>query len=390
MPVQLIWIGFFYAAYFAFVGLYSPFLGPYLKSLGHSLDVIALALGLMQIMRVFGPLSWGWLADYTGRRVLLTRLAIGGGLVMALITFLNDSSPLHLIVCLVLLNLSVSGLIPLSDVQAMDVCRGDAGLYGRVRLFGSLGFVLAVLGFGMWAEYFGFAAFPDWVHVCLGLAFLSTWYFRDTSAHRPAGRSGAHPASLGDTLGLLRPLDLRLFWGASFFMVLAHGVFYSFYSLYLMEHGYSESTVGGLWALGVMCEVAFFAVQTQVFGRLERVAWLQISYLACALRFAAVALFPELLWVMALAQAAHALTFAAHHTASISWLRERLPASIHGRAQAMYATVAYGLGGSSGTFLGRWMWDAWSPSHAFWAASASACAAVVLGYYLSTRPCAPR
>ncbi|MDH4396459.1 MAG: MFS transporter [Limnobacter sp.] len=382
--MQQVWIGFFYAAYFAFVGLYSPFLGPYLKSIGHGLDVIALALGLMQIMRVFGPLAWGWVADVSGRRVLLMRVAVGFGLLMSVITFLNDRSTSHLIVCLVLLNLSISGLIPMSDVQAMDVCKGDAGAYGRVRLFGSLGFILAVLGFGFWADHLGFTAFPVWVFVCLGLAWGSTWCLReavhqqDSSPGKPSQKQG----SVKDTLRLLLPSDLRLFWLASFFMVLAHGVFYSFFSLYLIEFEYSESAIGGLWALGVMLEVAFFALQTRIFAYFDKRVWLLISYAACAVRFAVVAMFPETFWIIALSQCAHALTFAAHHTATITWLRERVPIHLQGRAQAMYATIAYGVGGTSGTFLGRWAWDYVSPSFAFWVAALAGLFASMLGYRL--------
>lgn len=378
--MQQVWIGFFYAAYFAFVGLYSPFLGPYLKSIGHQLDVIALALGLMQIMRVFGPLAWGWLADMTSRRVLLMRIAVGFALFMSVLTFLNDRSASHLILCLVVLNLSVSGLIPMADVHAMDVSCGDAGRYGRVRLFGSLGFILAVLGFGFWADFFGFVAFPLWVFVCLGLACLSTWCLQEQRVQKDG--AARHRATLRETFELLMPYDLRVFWLASFFMVLAHGVFYSFFSLYLIEFDYSESAIGGLWALGVMLEVAFFAFQNRVFAILDKRVWLLVSYLACGLRFALVALFPEVFWIVALSQCAHALTFAAHHTAAVIWLRERIPTGLQGRAQAMYATIAYGFGGTSGTFLGRWAWDFVSPSFAFWIAAMAGLLASVLGYLL--------
>ena len=196
--------------------------------------------------RVFGPLAWGWLADLSGRRVLLMRVAVGFGLLMSMVTFLNDQSASHLIVCLVLLNLSISGLIPMSDVQAMDVCKGDAGAYGRVRLFGSLGFILAVLGFGFWADHLGFNAFPVWVFVCLGLAWVSTWCFKEPKEYQ--AKTIQKHSSIVDTLQLLVPSDLRVFWLASLFMILAHGVFYSFFSLYLMEFGYSESAIGGLWS----------------------------------------------------------------------------------------------------------------------------------------------
>lgn len=380
--MQLFWIGFFYASFFAFVGLYSPFLGPYLKSIGHSLDVIALSLGMMQIMRMFGPLLWGWLADHTGRRVFLLRLSVAGALVMAGVTFINDQSVVHLVICLVLLNLCTSGMVPMSDVLAMEACAGQTGSYGKVRLFGSLGFIVAVLGFGFWAEHLGFSAFPLWALLCLALTLWSTLRFKQQPLVKTPHSDQALLVQPMGILDLMRGRDLQLFWIASFLMVLAHGVFYGYFSLYLQEYDYSASVIGFLWTVGVLLEVLFFAFQTRIFERMGRLTWLVWSYLACVIRFGLVASFPELLWVLVLAQCGHALTFAAHHTATITWLRERLPQQVHGRAQALYATIAYGLGGTSGTVLGKWAWGAFSPSAAFYLAAVAGAIALVFGILL--------
>lgn len=386
--MQLGWLALFYAAYFAFVGLYSPFLGPYLKSIGHSLDVIALALGMMQLMRIVGPFAWGWLADHTGNRVRWIRVGTFAGFFFAVLAFLNQQSPTNLIVLILLLNLSISGLVPMSDSYAMERCAGCTGKYGQVRLYGSLGFVLAVLVFGAVANRFGFASYPVWACAMLLLGFISALKFTPDSAR-------IVPASHSTTLTgsgfkrLLLPGPMPLFWLAAFFMIFAHGVFYAFFSLYLLEFNYSELSIGGLWAFGVMCEVVFFALQARFFKRLSLNAWLCISFGACAFRFALTAAFPEFGWMMVFSQGLHALTFAAHHTATISWLRENLPGNLVVRGQAMYATIAYGLGGSAGTFLGRFAWELGGPASAFVMASFSGLIALVLGWRFTSSSKAP-
>ena len=163
---------------------------------------------------------------------------------------------------------------------------------------------------------------------------------------------------------LLLPRPMPLFWLAAFFMIFAHGVFYAYFSLYLLDFNYSELEIGGLWAFGVMCEVVFFALQARFFNCFSLNVWLCIAFASCALRFALTAKFPEFAGVIVLAQGMHALTFAAHHTATITWLRHNLPAKLVVRGQAMYATIAYGLGGSLGTFLGRFAWE-WGGA-SFW------------------------
>ncbi|HEX4843080.1 MAG TPA: MFS transporter [Limnobacter sp.] len=384
--MQLGWLALFYAAYFGFVGLYSPFLGPYLKSIGHGLDVIALSLGLMQIMRIFGPFAWGWLADQTGHRVRWIRLAIGGGVFFAALAFAFQSNPFYLVLLVLLLNLSISGLVPMSDAYALDQCAGCPGRYGQVRLYGSVGFVVAVLVFGAVADQFGFGSYPFWACGALLLGLFAAFRFqadppRLTAVTQSSQTPGPYITSIG-LRRLLLPAPMPLFWLAAFFMIFAHGVFYAYYSLYLLEHGYRELSIGGLWAFGVACEVVFFAFQARFFNRLSLHQWLMVSFAACALRFSITAAFPEVAWLMFMAQGMHALTFAAHHTATISWLRENLPKSLVVRGQAMYATIAYGLGGSSGTFLGRYAWDLASPSTAFGMAAGAGAMALLLGWLL--------
>lgn len=376
--LQLGWLALFYAAYFAFVGLYSPFLGPYLKSIGHSLDVIALALGMMQLMRIIGPFAWGWLADHTGNRVRWIRAGTFAGFFFAVLAFLNQQTPSNLIVLVLLLNLSISGLVPMSDSYAMERCSGCTGQYGKVRLYGSLGFVAAVLAFGAVADQFGFSSYPFWACAMLLLGFVAALKFTPDSPR--VFHTGDTPGLTGSGFKrLLFPGPMPMFWLAAFFMIFAHGVFYAYFSLYLLEFNYSELSIGGLWAFGVMCEVVFFALQTRFFKRLSLNAWLCISFGTCAFRFALTAAFPEFGWVMVFTQGLHALTFAAHHTATISWLRENLPANLVVRGQAMYATIAYGLGGSTGTLLGRFAWEWGGPASAFGMAAVGGLLALALG-----------
>lgn len=379
--MQLAWLAFFYAAYFAFVGLYSPFLGPYLKSIGHSLDVIALALGMMQLMRIVGPFAWGWLADHTGNRVRWIRFGTLAGFFFAALAFWNQQSATALVWLVLFMNLSISGLVPMADAYAMERCNGCTGQYGKVRLYGSLGFVVSVLLFGAVADQAGFSSYPVWACGMLLLAFVAATQFSNTQSTGLASGSLADTEFSGSALRrLLVPGPMPVFWLASFFMIFAHGIFYAYFSLYLLEFEYSELSIGGLWAFGVMCEVVFFALQARFFNRLSLHAWLMLSFAACAFRFALTAALPELGWVMVLAQGLHALTFAAHHTATITWLRLNLPAKLVVRGQAMYATIAYGLGGSLGTLLGRHMWEFAGPSATFWLAAFSGLLAFALGY----------
>ena len=176
--MQARWLALFYAAYFGFVGLYSPFLGPYLTTLGHSLDVVALALGMMQLMRIVGPFAWGWLSDRTANRIRWIQVASLGGACVAVAVFTFERSAFALVMLVLLMNLFISGLVPMSDAHCMEMCKNDPGRYGRIRLFGSVGFVIAVLVFGAMASKFGYASYPVWACACLFLAYWASRQFQ--------------------------------------------------------------------------------------------------------------------------------------------------------------------------------------------------------------------
>ena len=374
----------FYAAYFAFIGLYSPYFGPYLKSVGHSVDTIGWALALMQSMRMIGPQAWGWLADHTNRRVRWLRVGSALGLVCAALLFLHVEQAVWVLIFAVLLNSALSGLVPLSDAYAMLACRSDLGRYGKLRLWGSIGFIVSVLGFGQWASHHGLEAYPVSVMFCLGITGLSALLMKEhqgTEKHSTDAKASF--------LQLFASADICFFWLTSFCAIAAHGALYGFYSLYLQDHGYSTDIIGGMWALGVIAEVIFFWFQGRFFSRLSVARWLQWSMLAATVRFALLAVYPDALWLVASIQLLHALTFAANHSAAMLFLKQHCDGQLLARGQALYTGISYGLGGFLGTALAGRLWVWFNPAWAFWMAAGFSALAFVfaggMGYFARSR-----
>jgi PPP family 3-phenylpropionic acid transporter len=173
-------------------------------------------------------------------------------------------------------------------------------------------------------------------------------------------------------LPLLRRPEVAWFFGATFFTVLAHTSLYAFFSLYLVELGYGKAAVGGLWAVSVVGEIAFFWKQGHWFVRLTPQRWLEIVAGVTLLRFVATAAFGAVAPVLVLAQATHAITFAAHHSACIALVHRLFPGRLRGRGQALYTTLGYGLSGVLGGVGGGWVIARWGFTAVFWAAAACA------------------
>jgi MFS transporter, PPP family, 3-phenylpropionic acid transporter len=366
--------GWLWLAYFATVGVFNPYAPLWFKALGLSTLAIGALASLQSWTRLLAPYAWSWLADHSGQRVQLLRLAAAGSLVSALGLALWPDLPAGpmLAVLVALLFLANGGVVPLAEAalaQILFTRQGmDAARYGRVRVWGSVGFIVAVMAAGPWLQAAGIGAFA-WTVVALNLALLATAW-RLPVLLEPQ-RSAARPPPVWPRL---RQPAVAWFYASVFFTVLAHASLYAFFSLFLDALGYGKSAVGLFWAVSVGCEIAFFFTQGRWFGRCTPHRWLQWAAGVSALRFAATALGGGSALVLVLAQATHAITFAAHHAACIALMARYFPDRLRGRGQALYSALGYGLSGLVGGVGGGWLIEHLGYAAVFWAACAAALA----------------
>ena len=355
------------ASYFAHIGFFNPYLPLWLKELGFGLVSIGLLVSLQSATRLFAPYAWGWVSDHTGERVKLLRysalvaLLLSGGLFF-------EWGTLGLTVLLLLMFAHTSGMMPMSEAaMAHLVSQGgqfDAARYGRVRLWGSLGFLVTVMAAGAWFERAGMGSFPVWTSLSLLAVVISAWALPD---HKEAHTDTAGTAALWP---VLRQPAVRWFFASVFFHILAHISLYIFFSLYLDALGFSKLVIGVLWAVSVVCEIAWFFSQGRWLPRLSLTAWLCLAAVLTALRMGATAAWP-VLPVLLLAQTVHAITFATHHTVCIALISHHFPGRLRGRGQALFAVLGYGLPGVLGGVLGGMFSARWGLGSVYWAASAS-------------------
>ena len=361
-------------AYFSYAGLFGTYAPLWFQSLGFSTLAIGALASLQSATRLFSPYAWGWVADHTGQRTRLLRIAVAFALASAIGFFV---SPVYGWIAAVTLALHTctAGVIPISEAAlAHFVSHGETlnvGRYGRVRVWGSIGFILAVIGSGVALQALGVQAFP-WLVLAL-LSFLLIAALRLPVVAEAAHGSEAAPGALA----VLRQPGVAWFFAGVFFTVLAHTSLYAFLSLYLVSLGYSKSAVGLIWALGVAAEVAWFWFQGHWLSRLSLQGWLLLAAAVSVLRFAVIAAFGATPWVLVLAQLTHAVTFAAQHSSCIGMINRHFPGRLRGRGQALYTVLGYGASGVIGGLAGGGLSEAFGFAAVFWAASAAAGVAVL-------------
>ncbi len=349
----------FFGSYFAYVGLFSPFLSLWLNGRGFSPAEIGVLVSPMQWARVVGPPAWGYLADHSpaSRVPRIIQWAALAALLSAGLLLL-DWSFWGLFAVLCLMSFFLSGQVPIAESLAMQTSRGDMGVYGRMRVWGSVGFILAVMAGGLWFDWVGVEALPATMMLVLGLVAL-------TALGLPAREVHAPDLSGSGVRDMLRQPKVRGFLWASFLMLLAHAPLYTLFSLWLEQNGYSRTQIGLFWTLGVLAEILMFRIQRPLFERFGLARAWSSSYAVAAVRFGLIALSAGNIWILLLAQLMHAVTFGIHHSASMALVREWFPQAAQARGQALYTMASYGLGGSLGGILAGWVWESVSPQASF-------------------------
>ena len=348
----------YFCAYFLYAGALVPYFALYLAARGYGAGEIAVVLAMPQLARVAAPAFWGWLADRSGaaRGIVVFSAAV----LLAGYALLPWAEGAAAVAGLMLaMSLLAAGALPIVEALTLGSLEGRTERYGPIRLWGSVGFVAGVLATGAWLDAHSPLAL---LHVVLPLAALTVAVSLLLPARRVslgAGQAGARLLAV-----LLRP-EVLAFFGACFFMNVAHGALYAFFSIYLEAEGYSKTAIGVLWTLGVLAEIALFLLLPRLLRRFSLRAVLAASFACAVLRFLVIGWGVHSLALLVLAQLLHAATFGAYHAASVATVHRLFTGALQARGQTLHSSVSYGLGGVAGTLLAGWSWGALGPELSF-------------------------
>ena len=269
----------FYFFYFAYLGAFAPFFSLYLSRLGIAAVEIGVLMSLPQLMRIVAPHLWGWLAD-RGRAA--ARASRGSPASPARCVFWA-CSPARvsrwLFAVLLTMTFFWSAALPLVEATTLSHLGEHTARYGRIRVWGSIGFIVAVVAVGYvldWLPVSGAVVDhggADGRHACLLLAGARG----DGSAarHATGSRSGQ----------IVQQPEVIALIAACALMAAAHGPYYTFYTIYLVDHGYSKARSGWLWALGVICEIGIFIWMPHLYRAFTLRRILIASFALAAVRF---------------------------------------------------------------------------------------------------------
>jgi MFS transporter, PPP family, 3-phenylpropionic acid transporter len=377
IAVSLVYLGYF-AALGAFWPYYGPLLGTYGLSLAEVTQVVAIgpACGLLL------PPLVGLLADALRARALILRL-LSAAAGLAFLGFFVATTTWQVVVTVVVFSVCRAPLVTLLDASAMAIARSEGSSYGRMRLWGSLGFLGAALLAAELAGRGGPRAVLPLSLALLGVAALAAWFI--PSAAVAFGRGPVVAA----WLERLRHRPMWLFVGAAALGTAAHALYDVGFSLHLTELGLGGRFIGLAWGLGVGVEVGVLALSGRVVGWLGAERLFALAFVVAAGRWLllAHAVAP---WLILVAQPLHAVTFGLCYVAGVTVAHDHGSPRAPTAAQGLF-TAAAALGAVVGMVVAGRLLAAWGGRGMFLVAAAlSALASVSATAFIVTTSRAAR
>ncbi|MDI6750447.1 MAG: MFS transporter [Rhodocyclaceae bacterium] len=345
---QLTRLAVWYLFYFAFVGAFAPYFTLYLQDAGLSASEIGVLMSVPQVMRLVAPNLWGWLADHLGVRAAVVKFAAFGALI-GFTGFFLSRDLLVLFAAMALVWFFWSAALPLVEAMTLDRLAGQAERYGSIRLWGSIGFIASVLGLGALLDHLPIGAVLWACFAILASVLASAMTLEETKL---GVRGTAPPISAR----LCRPAVMALL-AACFFMSVAHGPLYVFFSIHLVAHGYDKLSVGMFWSLGVIAEIVVFMNMPRLMGHVSLRAILLASFALAVLRFLLIGWAADHPVALLFAQLLHGATFGAYHAAAMAVLIRWFEPAQQARVQGVYGSISFGAGGMVGGLLSGQAWD---------------------------------
>jgi len=364
MPVPYWRLSSFYLCYFATLGAFIPYWSLYLKENGFNSAEIGQLSALLVGTKVIAPNLWGWIADHSRKNLRIIRwTAFFAALLFA--GFLAVQGYREYAWLTIAFSFFWNAPLPLYEAVTLAHLQADSHGYSRIRLWGSVGFILTVAAVGKLLDSQPIALLPYLITGLLCLNWLTTLV-------TPKSHSLSHDQSSISVAKIIKKPEVIAFLLVYVLLQFAHAPYYVFYTIYLKQHLYSTTSTGLLWSLGVIAEIFLFLFMKGILKCYSLRGILLISLLFTVLRWLLIGGYVENMGLMVVAQLLHAGSFGGTHIAAIHFVHRYFDQQHQAKGQALYHSLSFGLGGMLGSLYSGYYWEQFG-SHIIFSISAVSC-----------------
>ncbi len=339
---------FYFFNYF-FVGLFVSYWGIYLKSLTFDAFQIGALLSLFQICRIFAPNLLGWISDHSGEYVKWIKITSFFGFAIFIGAFWANTF-LSVFIVMMAMSIFTSSTLPLAESLTLSHLKANKAdsKYSHIRIWGSIGFIIAAVSLGLLIDSYGQRALIFALLITQLIIFLLAFTLpKKKIIYKVGNKRSIWP--------VLKRKEVIVLLLSCALMVSSHGFLYNFYSIFLEQKGYSGSTIGILWSVGVIFEILVFLMMPKILKKFTLKEVLLVSMGFAVVRFFLIGTYVDSLLILILAQTMHAATYGSFHVASIQLIAHFFYNEHQARGQTLYNSITYGVGGTIGGLGGGYM-----------------------------------
>ena len=361
----------FYFFYFTTVGVVVPYWGLFLQSRGFNPREIGQLMAIFLLTKLIAPNIWASIADNMtakkGSSLSLLKQAALVTFLLYCLMFVVDS---FWATAAVMFSFCIfwNASLPQLEAATLNHLQDRRDKYGQVRLWGSVGFIVMVQSLGLIMDVTG----PEAILPAGAIAILSV-FFASLLLRKPNKQADEKLVINDPDISQDKPIKLLSLVNKNVvflltlcvFMQVSHAPWHTFFSIYLEGYGYSKSSIGALWSIGVVFEILVFIVGYKLLQRFRLADLLTFTFLIAAIRWVMVASFPESGWLVLITQIMHSVTYGLYHSVMIKLIDRLFQGRYQIRGQALYSSITFGLGGAIGSFISGHIWTVYGQNELF-------------------------
>ncbi|MBI3960356.1 MAG: MFS transporter [Chloroflexi bacterium] len=350
----------FYFFYFAAGASLSPFLVLFYRQQGLDEGQIGLLAGMQPLMTLAAASLWGGLADSTRQHRLLLRVAMVGATLFALAL-----SAMHSFGGLAVVALAyaffLAPIVPLVDNSVLELLGNRSDRYGRLRLWGAVGWGMAGPVVGRLVDWGGLG-YSFTIFALLQLCGLLVTF------GLPVAQSSLGSSFWSGLRMLAANRRWLIFLAVMFVGGMGQAVIHSFLFLYMEDLSASRWMMGLALSFATVSEVAVFFFADRLLVRWGTVRVLAVALLALVVRLLAYSVITTTGWVLVV-QLLHGLAFSAMWVAGVAHAKKLAPPGLGATAQGLLTGIYFGLGSAAGSAAGGFLYQTVGPFAMYrWAA----------------------
>ena len=347
-------IGSQYFIYFGVMGIALPYFNLYCYHINLSGFEIGILSATRSLTMILFPIMWSIIADrFNARRPIYILCNVMSAGIWAFYLYTNNFHAMLLIT--ICYGFFFTPVISFLEAFTMDILAGEKKSYGRIRVWGTISFILVTTLLGVLIDYF-----PIKIIIILILAGSLIQALISTKIPGTVIQKDLNKSKVKNFLN--KRLLLFLFCG--FLMLMSHGAYYCFFSIHLERLGYGNTVIGIAWALASVSEILVMVNSDRIFRKIFLEKVLLFSFFAATLRWF-ILYSTESLYLILFSQIFHAITYGTFHMASILYIDMLTDDCNKTFGQAINNAVSYGLGMMVGFFLSGYLYEKTGSSSLF-------------------------